>query len=39
MFVLASVLLIWLIKGEQVRKTLDEEKVAEGGGGGVVRGA
>ncbi|KAJ3913441.1 major facilitator superfamily domain-containing protein [Lentinula edodes] len=38
-FVLASVLLIWLIKGEQVRKTLDEEKAAEGGGGGVVRSA
>ncbi|KAJ3877744.1 major facilitator superfamily domain-containing protein [Lentinula edodes] len=38
-FVLASVLLIWLIKGEQVRKTLDEEKAAEGGGGGVERSA
>jgi len=28
-FVLASVLLVLLIKGEQVRKTLDEEKLAE----------
>ncbi|KAJ4468140.1 major facilitator superfamily domain-containing protein [Lentinula aciculospora] len=28
-FVLASVLLIWLIKGEQVRKTIDQEKLAE----------
>ncbi|KAJ3975765.1 major facilitator superfamily domain-containing protein [Lentinula raphanica] len=28
-FVLVSVLLIWLIKGEQVRKKIDEEKVAD----------